>query len=195
VRLVCASVLLVACGTGGPAQDGGADADASSHPEATPADGNVDVLSDASVVAQCQTMAQGFAALCGGDVVRQCFWNGYAQLCETGYAVLLLNSMGCLDATSCAAFSDPSAAPCLANVHKFDESNASKSFVQGVCNACGNPCPNIGGAAEVIPYLTAADISKLSSCAGSACTIDDVIKACASSIPDVGYFASCVTDQ
>jgi len=141
-------------------------------------------------------MAQGFAALCTGDATQQCFWNAYGQLCATGYAVLLVNSMACLDQTTCAAFSNPgTGAACLGNVHKFDESSASKAFVQSVCNACGNPCPNIGGDAELIPYLTLADITKLSSCSSGACTIDDVIKDCATSIPDVAYFASCPVDQ
>jgi hypothetical protein len=170
--------------------DAGLDAYASRRDAMTDSAADAPAGDALSVVALCQATAHSLAAMCTGSTMQQCFWNAYASLCATGYTTLLLDSMGCLDTTTCSAFSDADASTCLGNVHQFDESNASKSFVQSVCNACGNPCPNIGGAAEVIPYLTQADDAALSSCSMGACTIDDVIKDSAS-IPDVAYFNAC----
>ncbi|HEY1958799.1 MAG TPA: hypothetical protein VGH28_24460 [Polyangiaceae bacterium] len=147
--------------------------------------------SDGGLVAQCETQAQHFATLCAGDDIRPCLWNAYAKLCATGKTQLLVDSMNCLDQTTCRTFSDPNeAATCLSNVHATGESQASKDFVQNECTACGNPCPTIGGDAEIVPYLTDADVASLASCSSGACTIDAVIQQCAS-VQDVGYFDVC----
>jgi len=147
---------------------------------------------DGGVVAQCEAQAQHFATLCAGDDIRPCLWNAYAKLCATGKTQLLVDSMNCLDQTTCRTFSDPNeAATCLANVHATGESQASKNFIQNECTSCGSPCPDIGGDAEIIPYLTDSDVASLSACSSGACTIDAVVQQCAS-VPDMAYFAACV---
>ena len=155
-------------------------------------DGGSDATSDGGLVAQCAAQAKHFATLCAGDDIRPCLWNAYAELCATGKTQLLVDSMNCLDQTTCRTFSDPNeAATCLANVHATGESQASKDFIQNECTSCGSPCPDIGGDAEIIPYLTDSDVASLSTCSPGACTIDAVVQQCAS-VPDMAYFAACV---
>lgn len=146
---------------------------------------------DAGLVAQCEAQAKHFATLCAGEDVRPCMWNAYAELCATGKTQLLVDSMNCLDQTTCRTFSDPNdGETCLASVHATGESQASKDFIQSWCTACGDPCPDIGGDAEVVPYLTDADVASVGTCSSDACAIGALIQQCAS-VPDVGDFASC----
>jgi hypothetical protein len=161
--------LIAACGGGGPS--------------AAPPPG--------SLVTQCQSLANNFQSKCAGSAPRPCFWAAYAQLCTTGKTQLLIDSMNCLDNTTCRTFSDPNeAAACLGTVHASGESAASKSFIENTCAACGQTSCASTGTGEIIPYLTDDDVTALAHCSGNACSIDTLIQACAS-LPDVGLFAQC----
>jgi len=144
-------------------------------------------------VAQCQQMASHFAKLCSGSNPRPCAWDAYVQLCGSGQTQLLIDSMKCLDQTTCRTFSDPNqAAPCLASVHASGESQAAKAYLESVCTACGQTnCTTVTGTAEIIPYLSDSDIAALGNCRGNACTLDAITKACGNTVDDVAPFAAC----
>ena len=200
-------LLCAACGSSngkrnsnGNGTDAGTDAaqDAAndSAVEASPnADGGV---GDAgSLVAECQTLAHHFATLCAGSDPRPCIWNAYADLCKTGQTQLLVDSMKCLDQTTCRTFSDPNqAATCLDTLHASSQSAAAKKYMSDTCTACnGTNCSQVVGTAEIFPYLGDADIASLSSCQGSACSVDGIVQACASSIPALQPFVACTATQ
>lgn len=198
--LVCA-----ACGGDSTAKDGGADASTSDAPASDVATNDVatnDVVTDspstndasAALITQCQTQAQHFATLCAGSDPRPCLWNAYAQLCAKGPTQLLIDSMNCLDQNTCRTFSDPNnGLSCLNTLHGTEESQTSRQWIVDTCNACSDAgnCATSYGPAEIFPYLTDADIAALSSCRGTACTIDTVVQACASTVPDVNLFLAC----
>ena len=146
-----------------------------------------------ALVAQCQQQAQNFATLCAGDDVRPCMWNAYAALCASGPTQLLIDSMNCLDQNTCRTFSDANGGvSCLQTTHTSEESTASQNWITEVCSTCGGTnCSSSIGTAEIFPYLTDADIAALSSCQGSACDLNTMIKNCAGTIPDVALFLSC----
>ncbi len=197
---------LVACGGGGGnGNDGGSDAsngdssasdssssDSAANDGATPTDAGKNDASPA-LVAQCQTLANKFAGLCSGDAPRPCLWNGYAQLCQSGQTQLLIDSMNCLDQTVCRLFSDPNEGEaCLDTTHASEEPVASQNFITQTCAACNQTnCAAGVGVAEIIPYLTDADIAALASCRGNACDINTLVQNCAGAIPDVALFLSC----
>jgi len=204
--LASLGLLVCACGGGGGDNDGGTDAsnnadspanDASTDSKPTPdANGNdANIDADATLIAQCQTQAQHFATLCAGSDPRPCLWNAYAQLCATGQTQLLIDSMSCLDQNTCRAFSDPNnGLACLNALHSTNESAASKQFIVDSCNACTDAgCATSYGVAEIIPYLSDADIAALesSNCVGTACTLDSAVQACASAVSDVNLFLAC----
>ena len=176
--LLCAGMACVACGSNGGAADAG---DGSANPDA------------AALVAQCQTQAQHFATLCAGIDVRPCVWNAYGELCKTGDTQLLIDSMNCLDQSTCRTFSDPNeGAACLQTLHNSSESASSKQWLVDWCNACGGTsCSTSFADAEIFPYLTDSDIAALSGCQGSACSLGPLIQACAASVPDVDLFLAC----
>jgi hypothetical protein len=207
-KLSCAVVVVgfvVACSGNGGSGDAGSDASTKSDsPSANDASTTKDAQAlvdaaknDASptLVAQCQSMAQNFATLCAGDDVRPCLWNAYAALCASGQTQLLVDSMNCLDQTTCRTFSDPNEGEtCLDTTHTNEESAVSSQYIVDTCNACGDSdCQAEVGVAEIFPYLTDTDITELAACQGNACDLDSVIANCAGSIPDVALFASCVS--
>lgn len=146
-----------------------------------------------ALVTQCQTLANKFAGLCSGDAPRPCLWNAYAELCQSGQTQLLIDSMNCLDQTTCRTFSDPNEGEaCLDSTHASEEPIASQSFITQTCAACNQTnCAAGVGVAEIIPYLTDADVAALASCRGNACDLNTLVQNCAATIPDVALFLSC----
>jgi hypothetical protein len=142
------------------------------------------------LVADCQAAANNFARLCAGSDPRPCLWNAYAKLCATGRTQLLVDSMKCLNNTTCRAFSDPNeAASCLAQLHAADQTAAAKSTIQRVCTSCGGSnCSTVSGVAEVLPYLTDAELVDWGSCSGNQCTT--LAKGCSSNAA-LAPFAAC----
>jgi len=142
------------------------------------------------LVADCQASASNFARLCAGSDPRPCLWNAYAKLCATGRTQLLVDSMKCLKNTTCRTFSDPNdAASCLAQLHAAGETAAAKSTIQGVCTSCGgSSCSTVSGVAEVLPYLTDAELVDWTSCNANQCTT--LAKGCSSS-EALAPFAAC----
>jgi hypothetical protein len=174
--LVLPGLLSGACSTGGTGTPGG---DGGAQPSA--------------LVAQCQSLAMNFQTKCAGSAPRPCLWAAYGQLCKTGRTQLLIDSITCLDATTCRTFSDPNqAAQCLAGVHGTGESAAARAFLSDTCSACGQTGCSAPptGTAEIYPYLTDADLMAVAGCRGSACTLDAIDKACAQ-ISDIAPFAAC----
>ncbi len=197
-------LLCAACsGGGGGGNDGGTDASTTTDSPAGDATSDSPSALDASnndasaaLIAQCQTQAQHFATLCAGSAPRPCLWNAYAQLCATGQTQLLIDSMNCLDQSTCRTFSDANnGVACLDTLHGASESQTSRQFIIDACNACSDAggCATSYGTAEIFPYLTDADIALLASsnCRGTACTIDSAVQACASTVPDVNLFLAC----
>jgi hypothetical protein len=145
-----------------------------------------------ALVAQCQALASNFETRCAGDDTRRCTWGAYAKLCANGQAQLLVDSMNCLDSTTCRAFSDANAGnACLATVHRTGESTSARAYVESFCTACsGSNCSTVTGTAEILPYLSDADVTSLASCGGSACTFSTLLTSCAS-VPGLALFAAC----
>jgi hypothetical protein len=140
-------------------------------------------------------MAQNFEQKCAGDDVRPCLWSAYGKLCATGQTQLLIDSMKCLDSTTCRTFSDPNeGAACLAKLHAMNETPAAKSFIQGACNQCdaGN-CGTVSGTDEVFPYLLDSDFPELGSC-GSQLECSGTFPVSCESNQNVGYFSCVLTD-
>jgi len=144
------------------------------------------------LVAQCQAAANNFATLCAGSAPRPCFWTAYAKLCATGNTQLLVDSMKCLDNTTCRTFSDPNqGAACLAMVHTNGETDAAKTAVKVDCMQCQAPsCDTVTGTAEILPYLPDSDLSALPGCEGTTCDILAIPASCPS-IPELAPFATC----
>ena len=124
-----------------------------------------------ALIAQCQSMAQNFATKCAGDDQRPCLWAGYTKLCTVGQTQLLVDSMNCLDATTCRTFSDANeGATCLASVQTAGETAAAKMFIQTQCAQCGGSnCATAAGTAEIYPYLLDADLSATATCFAATC--------------------------
>lgn len=189
--LVAVGVVGLACAACGNANDNVTDAGTDAANDAV---SNVDGGGDAgALVAECQTLAHHFATLCAGSDPRPCEWNAYADLCRTGQTQLLVESMKCLAQNTCRTFSDPNAAAtCLDTLHKSSQSAAAKKWISDTCTACnGTNCSQVNGTDEILPYLGDADIAALSSCQGSACSVDGIVQACASSISDLQPFLAC----
>jgi hypothetical protein len=172
-----------ACGgtTGPGLGDGG--------PGATGSEGGA----SADLVAQCQALANNFGTLCMGDAPRPCMWSGYAKLCTSGRTQLLIDSMKCLDQTTCRTFSDPNQGEaCLVSLHGTPASAASNMLIENMCAACGGTnCVEQDAIAEIVPYLTDGDVVALNACRGTACDLNAIVKSCAS-VPTVGLFSACV---
>jgi hypothetical protein len=119
-------------------------------------------------------------------------WGAYAKLCAAGQTQLLIDSMNCLDGTTCPAFSDANAGnACLATVHDGGESATAKAYLKSFCTACaGSNCSAVTGTAELFPYLSDADVTALANCRGSACTLSALFSSCGS-VPGVAVFAAC----
>ena len=145
-----------------------------------------------TLVAQCQALASNFETRCAGDDTRRCTWGAYAELCGTGQPQLLIDSMNCLESTTCPAFSDANAGnACLATVHLSGESTSARTYLETFCTACGGSnCSTITGTAEILPYLSDADVTSLAGCRGSACTLSALVTSCGS-VPGVALFAAC----
>ncbi len=152
------------------------------------------ITSDAGLVAECQSQANHFATLCAGDDVRPCMWDAYAKLCVTGETQLLVDSMNCLDQTTCRTFSDANGGvACLDKTHASEESSASQSYITSTCTACKETdCAASVGVAEIFPYLTDTDIAALPACQKSACDLTTLVENCAATIPDLALFLACV---
>jgi hypothetical protein len=148
-----------------------------------------------SLVTECQSLAQNFQQKCAGDDVRPCLWSAYAKLCATGQTQLLIDSMKCLDSSTCRTFSDPNEGEsCLAKLHAMSETQAAKSFIQSGCNACdaGN-CGTVSGTEEIFPYLLDSDFSSLGSCASQAMCSSAFPVSCESN-QNFGYFSCLAGD-
>jgi hypothetical protein len=178
--------LLAGCG---PNPQPGTDAGADSSPDSAspPIDGG-------PLVARCQSLAQNFQTKCAGSDQRPCLWSAYAALCVTGQTQLLIDSMSCLDSTTCRTFSDPNqAVACLAQVHSAGETPAAKSFLESACSACDAGCA-VNGTVEIIPYLTDSDLTTLSSCYPALCALftgADAGTTCPMNA-DLGLFTHCL---
>jgi hypothetical protein len=120
-------------------------------------------------------------------------WNAYAKLCETGDTKLLVDSMNCLDQSTCRTFSDANGGvACLDKIHASEESSASKGYIVDTCTTCmGTSCSASVGIAEIFPYLTDGDIAGLPACEKNACEITTLVKNCAATIPDIALFLAC----
>jgi hypothetical protein len=146
----------------------------------TPDGGNTNAL-----VAECQTLAATFVQHChdeySGDALapdtqRMCIWTTYGRICETGNAQILLDSMRCFNGNpSCWTFSDSnSAASCLASVHASEDTPATRAFLAQLCDHCGGSACDGGaaqGQAELIPYVSSQELSAISSCLGTQCSV------------------------
>ncbi len=157
-----------------------------------------------TTIAECQALATSFANNCNSqllgdarapDTQRACIWTTYAQICKTGNAQVLLDSMKCFgDNKACMTFSDSNgAAPCLAKVHTTGESAAALTFLNKVCTECGGTkCMSqaYAGLAELFPYVSDAELAVLDACRASACTNAELIANC-SSVPDVAGIFAC----
>ncbi|HEX4513802.1 MAG TPA: hypothetical protein VH054_09710 [Polyangiaceae bacterium] len=186
--------------TANPAGDGGVDGggdattiDASK--DAATADGptpNDASQPDAALVSACQSLASNFATKCGTDAPRPCAWAAYVKLCATGQPQLLIDSMSCLDSTLCRLLSDPNEGQaCLETVHTNEQSTTAKSFLASFCTRCGGSnCSSVQATVEILPYLTDADLTELTSCAATACTLPEVLSACPN-VANLQLFASC----
>jgi hypothetical protein len=168
-----------------------------------------DGLTDADagpLVAQCQALAMSFASTCYNeytgdtltpDTERVCIWQAYAHLCQTGRTQLLLDSMMCFGQNpSCWTFSDSnSARTCLNNVHAASPPSAALvAFANRYCNACdaGGGCADAGaslsgGEAEVIPYMTDAQLTEISACLADASCSSSYLPAC-TAVPELALF-------
>ncbi len=191
----------LACGssvTSAPSDAGLSDAglsDAGSPVTASDASPSPDAASQAALVAQCEALARNFQTRCAGSDPRPCLWGAYAQLCATGQTQLLVDSMNCLDSTTCRSFSDSNGgAACLASVHASGETTEAKTFLQNECTVCGGTCPLPVGTAEVFPYLTDADLASLSTCSTALCTYFTDADAGGNACPpnaDFALFSAC----
>lgn len=182
-RLGVAALLLVGCDDATPAN----------ATDATVLDG---ASGDGGVitVASCQQLAMTMAANCASVPIRQCIWNGYAQLCATGNTRLLVESMRCLGTTSCRTFSDANdAVACLTAAHAANETPAVRASLQSMCSSCdGGSCGSAGATAEIFPYLSDANIALVTACRGSACEPETTVMACRMS-PAVAPFIACLS--
>jgi hypothetical protein len=158
------------------------------------------VADAAALVAQCQTLAMQFAASCqnqvGGDAPapdtqRVCIWNAYAQLCATGNAKLLVDSMSCFAGNpNCWTFSDcNTACTCLGTVHSAEESATAQSVIQSACVACGTDCTTTLAQAEVLPYLPDSELTAFLACTDGGCAQLDSGVECASVDPAFSVFS------
>lgn len=206
--LSLSSLVFVGCPSDpAPAEDGGvrndapvATVDAPASTEDAPAS-TVDAPSStgdggAALVAACQARAAVLSANCegaSGDPIRVCLWAAYGELCETGNAQLLLDSMECLDDTLCRSFSDPNdGRACLDAAHEAGRSAAADAAITGGCTRCGGVgCDTVSGALELIPYLSDSEIAALADCGSTSCTIDDTIHACSKRL-SIMPFDACI---
>ncbi len=142
------------------------------------------------LVAQCQQLALNFQTRCAGSAPRPCLWQAYGRLCATGNTQLLIDSMRCLDASTCRTFSDPNqGAACLGTVHATGETAAVRGALQALCAACDSGCTS-NPTAEIIPYLADTDLAALPACGARACVLDGLLTACGS-VPGIAPFVSC----
>jgi hypothetical protein len=187
------ATILVAAGCHPHTAQQAIDSATGAHDSHAAVDSHAALDASTALVAQCQTQAHHFATLCAGDDQRPCMWNAYAELCATGDTQLLIDSMNCLDQTTCRTFSDPNEGlACLDGVHGAHESPASTQFIIDTCTACGDTnCSSTVGPAEIFPYLTDADISSIASCRGTSCAIATVVQSCAATVPDLNLFLAC----
>jgi len=157
----------------------------------TPADGAT-TTDGGALVAQCEALAMHMGANCAGSDPRPCVWEGYRQLCHLGNTQLLIDSMNCLDQTTCRSFSDPNqGATCLAMVHPMEETSGVRAVDTTICNACGSSgCDVPQSTGEILPYLSDADANMIAACRGTACTIDAIVAACPM-VPGIAPFTSC----
>lgn len=146
-----------------------------------------------TVVEACRAAAEGFGTRCAGSAPRPCVWAAYAELCEDGSTQLLLDSMDCLDDTTCRSFSDPNEGrACLDTLHTESRSVAASDAIEALCTACGGTtCDVVSGAIEIFPFLSDADVAAIEGCRGTACTIDEIAVACSDDIPALEAFAAC----
>lgn len=177
-RLGFAAILLVGCDDATPA----------TATDATVVDGAV------ITVASCQQLAMAMAANCASTPIRQCIWRGYAQLCATGNTRLLVESMRCLDATTCRTFSDSNGADaCLTAAHASSETPAVRAALTSMCTSCdAGMCSSAGATAEIFPYLSDANIALVTACRGAACEPETTVMACRNS-PAVAPFIACLS--
>jgi hypothetical protein len=163
----------------------------------TPSDGgspSPSMGASAALVSQCESLASTISAGCTttSDASRACYFTAYGKLCKTGNTQLLVDSMNCVKGASCRSFSDANdSASCLAQVHATGESAKAKATLTQLCTACGGTdCSTITGTAEVIPYLSDADLAAVPACTGSDCSAAGIGASC-SAIADIAMFAAC----
>jgi len=174
-----------------------------SPPGESPDGANEGAVDADVLVAQCEALATKFVSNCHSeytgdltpDTERVCMWTTYGQICRTGNTQLLFDSMSCFgDNKYCWTFSDPNTvAGCLANVHATGESAAARELLQNLCSACGGATCDGGapsGQAELIPYVSDAELAAISTCRGNACTNSALIANC-TSVPDVAGILAC----
>jgi len=146
-----------------------------------------------ALVAQCQAMANQFQTLCAGVTDRVCLWGAYSKLCAIGKTQLLIDSMKCLDNTTCRTFSDANmGAACLKALHGTAETVPAKVAIQSVCMDCKlkMDCATVDGQSELLPYLSDADLNAIPNCRGTACDYSPFVKACAA-LPGFVPFVPC----
>lgn len=174
----------------GTSRDAGLPDDGGRTDAGTTADAGGDVP---ALVAACQTRASLMATNCSDSDSRPCSWNAYRELCALGQTQLLLDSMECLSADTCRTFSDPNESlACLDATHEAGQSATARAVITALCESCGgSDCDRAWGAAELLPYLSDADLGLFEACRGTACTLDDMIDACRGSVPGLAAFEAC----
>lgn len=197
--LLLASICLAltACDPAAPATDAGTsnpDAPGSALDAPSTADAPTADAPPSALVAECQALATTFRDNCAGSDARPCLWDAYASLCATGNTQLLVDSMNCLDRTTCRSFSDPNEGlACLETVHAAGRTAAVNAAFEATCMACsGVDCGRVqaSATAEILPYVSDADIAAFQSCRGSSCSFAEFLTSCAS-VPSFAAFAAC----
>jgi hypothetical protein len=76
-------------------------------------------------------------------------------------------------------------------INTNEQSTTAKSFLASFCTRCGGSnCSSVQATVEILPYLTDADLTELTSCAATACTLPEVLSACPN-VANLQLFASC----
>jgi hypothetical protein len=194
---------VVACDDPRAVDDGGTAIDAAGTTDAAASDAPASdaPASDAPraddaadpLVTECQRLADVFATHCAGSGLRPCIWQSYRMLCRTGNTQLLVDSMRCLDETTCRTFSDPNdGEECLRTTHQSAWSTTLQSFSTEICTACGGTgCDGVQPLTEIVPYIPDAEIAELSSCRGEACDLESLLTACRD-VHSLAAFYACV---
>jgi len=131
-------------------------------------------------VADCQASVDAMIALCSDVPERVWLWRGYRDLCMTGNTALLNSALACLEGGGfCRTFSDANESRACLDALGASIPAENVSVINRVTTRCGTPVTP-SGTNEIFPY---ANASVFAECTGTACTLDDIVRACAATLP------------